>query len=357
MLPRVLIFTIVSIVVLAGFLIYSKFIDQPNPSSLISSTVSSLKSVAPSSLPQPTSSPVPFIEMTIPHLKARNYESKLGSLQKVSENSNYTSYLTSYTSDGLKVNGLLTQPKGEMPEGGWPAVIFIHGYIPPAQYRTLEKYSDYVNFLARNGLVVFKIDLRGHGDSEGEGGGAYYSEDYVVDALNGRAALQSSDFVNKEKIGLWGHSMAGNVVSRALAAKPEIKAVVIWAGAGYTYTDIAEYQIEDNSYKPLPPTSEVRQKRNELLETHGGFNPESEFWKQVPATNYLDGIKGAIQLHHAINDDVVSVEYSRNLDRILDKTSIPHEIHEYLSGGHNLIGSSFNQAMQRTVDFYKKYLD
>src|SRR5690606_8606887 len=104
--------------------------------------------------------------------------------------------------------------------------------------------------LARNGFVVFKIDLRGHAESEGEAGGGYYGSDYVVDTLNARAALASSDFVNPKKIGHWGHSMAGNVTSRALAAMPEIPAVTIWGGAVYTYSDMQKYGIDDNSYRP-----------------------------------------------------------------------------------------------------------
>jgi uncharacterized protein len=161
-------------------------------------------------MPQPT--PFPYQEMTINYLRSRGYKSELGSLEKVAENQSYTSYLTNFDSDGLKVNGQLTRPKGEVPEGGWPAIVFIHGYIPPRQYQTLQNYSSYVDFLARNGFVVFKIDLRGHGQSEGEPGGAYYSSDYVIDTLNAYSALGNSDFINKEKIGLWGHSMAGNLV-------------------------------------------------------------------------------------------------------------------------------------------------
>lgn len=307
-------------------------------------------------LPIPVPTPVPFYDLTIPYLRQREYKSNLGSLELLSENSSYSAYLTSYSSDNLKVNGLLTKPRGEIPNGGWPAIIFIHGYIPPAQYRTTQNYASYVDFLARNGFVVFKIDLRGHDQSEGEPGGGYYSSDYIVDSLNARAALQSSDFVNPQKIGLWGHSMSGNVVSRALAAVPNIPAIVIWAGAVYTYTDFSQYQIEDNSYQPPSPDSESRRKRNELFETHGAFDPENAFWKQVPMTNYLSDIKGAIQIHHAVDDNVVDIQYSRNLMGILDQTSIPHQLYEYQSGGHNITGAGFTQAMQRTVEFFKKYL-
>ncbi len=307
--------------------------------------------------PNITPTPIPFVEMTIPHLRQRTYDSKLTELQRVSANSSYVSYLTSYTSDGLKINGLLTEPTDPKPDSGWPAIVFVHGYIPPSSYQTLERYGDYVDFLARNGFVVFKIDLRGHGDSEGEPGGGYYSSDYVIDTLNAYSALQHSDFVNKDKIGLWGHSMAGNVLLRSWAAKPEIKAVVVWAGAGYTYLDLRQFGISDKSYRPVPNEIEVQRKRQEMLKLYGNPDLNSPFWKQVIPTNYLSDIKGAIQLNHAVDDNTVSIEYSRNLNKILDQTSIPHEFHQYPSGDHNISGPSFTQAMQNTVQFFKKYLD
>lgn len=313
------------------------------------------KSIVPfTNFPPPT--PIPFYDITIPYLREKTYTSNLGNLEVSYQGSNYMAYLTSFTSDGLRINGLLTQPKREKPAKGWPAIIFIHGYIPPKQYKTTQQYYDYVDYLARNGFVVFKIDLRGHGNSEGEANGAYYSSDYIIDVLYAYAALQSSGFVNPEKIGLWGHSMAGNVVMRSFAAKPEIPAVVIWAGAVYTYTDFREYGIQDNSYQPRPTDSQSTRKRNEIFEKYGQFDPNNIFWKQIVSTNYLLGLKGAIQINHAVDDPVVSIKYSRNLNLLLDKTSIVHELNEYPSGGHNITGLSFNQAMQNTVEFFDKYL-
>ena len=296
--------------------------------------------------------------MTIPYLRNREYESNLEELEKVSENSNYTSYVTSYDSDGFRINGLLTIPTGlstnvQDDSRKYPAVVFVHGYIPPQNYRTQVNYVAYVDYLAKNGLVVFKIDLRGHDNSEGEPGGSYYSGDYIIDTLNAVAALKNADFVDPNRIGLWGHSMAGNVVFRSLAAMPDIPKVVIWAGAVYTYEDFGQFRISDSSYQPPPQTSERRRKRDELFATYGQFNPNIEFWQQVPATNYLDEIKGEVQIHHALDDSVVDIGYSRNLMSILDSTNIGHELFEYSTGGHNLTGSSFNQAMQKTVDFFR----
>ncbi len=298
----------------------------------------------------------PFQEITIPYLRSRSYESFLGEMGQLSQNGSYTSYLTSYNSDGLKIYGQLTVPIGEKPKDGWPAIVFVHGYILPQNYQTFVNYASYVDYLARSGFVIFKIDLRGHGDSEGEPGGGYYSGDYIVDTLNARAALQNLDFINPGAVGLWGHSMAGNVIARALAVRLEIPAIVIWAGAVYTYEDFSEFRIEDNSYQRSPSDSPSRKRRSGMFDRYGQFDPNSSFWKQVPMTNYLSGIKGAISLNHAVDDTVVDIRYSRNLNNLLDNTSIDHELNEYASGGHNFVGGIFDEAMGNTVEFFKKYL-
>lgn len=336
----------VLILSISGILYFSK----KNPSS---------QSRQPPSSIQPTisPSPMPFRELTIPALRERSYKSNLDVLELVNTNDSYRSYTTSYESDGLKINGLLTQPAGDPPKNGWPAIVFVHGYIPPKQYETLgPSYSSYVDYLARRGFVVFKIDLRGHGDSEGEPGGGYYGSDYIVDTLNAYAALQSSSFVNPKKIGLWGHSMAGNVLLRSFAVKPDIPAVVIWAGAVYSYADQKKYGISDSSYRPLPSNTNQQSKRKLLFDTYGQFSEHSAFWVQVAATNYLDDLKGAIEINHAVDDPVINIGYSRDLMKLLDKTKVIHELHEYPSGGHNISGNSFNDAMANTVEFYKKYL-
>lgn len=309
----------------------------------------------------------PYYNLTIPSLRNRTYKSTLGTLQEIDQNTSYTSYLTSYTSDGLKINGLLTVPVGTTPTNGWPAIVFVHGYIPPQEYTTLGNYGDYVDYLARNGFVVFKIDLRGNGSSQGTPAGAYYSSGYVIDTLNAYAALQSvnsssassSLTVNPDKIGLWGHSMAGNILMRAWAVKPDIPAVVIWSGAGYTYADLMKYKINDPSYQPSPASSTSANGNigKKLLTLYGKPDLSKPFWHDLAPVSYLTQLKGAIQIDQAEDDPVVSINYNLDLIKLLNKTSVPHKMYEYTVGGHNISAPSFNYAMQNTVAFYKKYLE
>ena len=279
--------------------------------------------------------PEEYQRLAIPYLREQSFPGTEIQIERmVSENNAYTSYLAWYESEGLKIYGLLTKPKSAMPEGGYPGVVFIHGYIPPLEYRTEERYVAYVDSLAEAGLVVFKIDLRGHGNSEGEPNGAYYSSDYIYDALNARESLKRLSYVDSEKIGLWGHSMAGNVVLRSMAVRPEIPAGVIWSGAVYTYTDMREYQIQDSSYEPGQNPN--RGKRDELYKAVGEVSGDNEFWSMVAPSNFVGDLQGKVEIHHAINDPVVSIRYSRNLKQIMSQAGTRYELFEYSLGGHDI---------------------
>jgi uncharacterized protein len=375
-----------SFVTLAVLIVVVFYLRQSNSAPAVEIR-KSIQKVVYKTILIPTPTPYPYENLTIPYLREQTYASSLGSLDQIDQNANYTSYLTSYTSDGLKINGLLTVPTGTAPVDGWPAIVFVHGYIPPDQYTTTSRYVDYVDYLARNGFVVFKIDLRGNGDSQGQPAGAYYSAGYVIDTLNAYVALQSAHVasasasptqvsnntttvaptqnpaqiadVNPKKIGLWGHSMAGNIVMRAWAAKPDIPAVVIWSGAGYSYTDLLKYKLNDPSYEPPPDATNSAnfRLRGQLQKMYGKPDLKNYFWHDMAPVSFLTDLKGAIQVDQAQDDPVVNIGYNRDLMKLFDATSVPHEMDEYPTGGHNISGPSFNSAMQNTVAFYKKYLE
>lgn len=114
--------------------------------------------------------PIPdAAQMSIVGARAKAYPgSPLRVEQTLTAGSNYRRWVVSYQSDGLKIYALLTVPNGPPPKGGWPAVVFNHGYIPPSVYRTKERYVAYQAAFARAGFATLKSDYRGHGRSQGE---------------------------------------------------------------------------------------------------------------------------------------------------------------------------------------------
>lgn len=273
----------------------------------------------------------------------------------------YHQHLVSYISEGNKIYGLLTIPAMATPEGGFKAIVFNHGYIPPRSYRTTERYTAYVDYLARSGFVVFKIDFRGHGNSEGEPSGSYFSPGYTIDSIAALKSLQMLDFIDPQGIGMWGHSMAGNLVLRAMLMEPDIKAGVIWAGAVYSYDDFVRYGIDDNTYIPpaTPESQETldpRRGRREIFDTYGRPDTHVDYWKAVSLTENIEYLNQPLQLHHAEDDTVVNIGYAFDLAAVLQEYNKPYEFYTYEGGGHNLVSPYFDQAMLRTVEFFRNNL-
>ncbi len=307
-----------------------------------------------------------FHPLSIESLRQGEYPgSEIVFEQKLEPGSNYQRYIASYKSEGLKIYGLLTIPNGSTPEGGWPAIIFNHGYIPPAQYKTTERYLAYTDAFSRNGYVLFKPDYRGHGNSEGAASGGYGSNGYTIDAMNALASIKTlkdenqSQIVNQENIGMWGHSMGGHITLESMVVNKEIKAGVIWAGVVGSYEDLFNRWRRRGTLNTPSSTSQPSTRggrwRQELSESYGTPEKNPEFWNSLSATSFLNDLSGPIQIHHGTNDTSVPVEFSVNLDEKIKATNKVSELFIYNGDDHNL-SQNFSIAINRSVEFFDKYL-
>jgi dipeptidyl aminopeptidase/acylaminoacyl peptidase len=304
----------------------------------------------------PSSAPVQQIlnPLAIDAMRQRDYPgSDLVIEQTLPAGSNYQRYIASYRSDGLKINGLLTVPTGKKPASGWPVIIFNHGYIPPAQYRTTERYVAYVDAFARAGYIVFKSDYRGHGSSEGQPSSAYGTPGYTVDVLNAVTTLQRYPNADPNRIGMWGHSMGGNLTLRALVIDPRIKVAVIWAGVTATYQDILF-----NWHPPPgsgPPPSSRGSWRQDWLSKYGTPEADPGFWDSISPMAYLSDITAPIQIDHGTADEEVPLIFSQKLFDQLKAKGKTAEFYTYPGSDHN-IAQGFSLAMSRSVAFFDRYL-
>lgn len=274
--------------------------------------------------------------------------------QELEPGANYSRSIVSYKSEGLKIYGLLTIPTGTKPTSGWPIVIFNHGYIAPGEYRTTERYVAYQDAFARAGYITFKSDYRGHGNSEGDARGGYGNNDYTIDVLNALSSVKRMPESDDSRIGFWGHSMGGYVTLRAMVVQSDIKAGVIWAGVVASYPDlINNWRRRISPSQPLP--SSARRWRDILVEQYGEPNDADPFWKSLSANSYLTDIYGPVQLHHGTADESVPIEFSKNLEQQLKDAGKTVEYYEYPGDDHN-ISANFNSAMQRSVEFFDRYV-
>lgn len=281
--------------------------------------------------------------------------------QELEDGVNYKRYIASYKSEGLKIYGLLTIPIGVRPDKGWPVIIFNHGFIPPDQYITTERYVAYQDAFARTDYVTFKSDYRGHGNSEGEAN-SYGSNGYTIDVINALSSvkklkdLNGAFLIDKDRIGMWGHSMGGFITLRAMVVDPEIRAGVIWAGVVASYPDMLSKWRRGNDFiSPSPTTSSRRGWRRSFVEKYGTPEENPGFWNSISANSYLEDISGPVQLHHGTTDHSVPLEFSEILDRELTRLGKRSELFVYEGDDHNL-ENNLDLALSRSVEFFDKYV-
>ncbi len=273
--------------------------------------------------------------------------------QTLDSSSNYQRYIASYKSEGLKIYGLLTLPNGEKPKNGWPVIIFNHGYIPPAQYRTTERYIAYTDAFSRNGYILFRPDYRGHGNSEGQAAGGYGSNAYTIDVLSALASMKKYKDADSNNIGMWGHSMGGFITLRSMVVKKDIKAGVIWGGVVANYPDLINSWRRRSSVTPPPGVRPGW--RQSLIKQYGQPEKNPDFWSSISANAFLSEISGPLQLHHGESDTSVPLAFSRKLSDQMKAVNRVVELYTYSGDDHDISGN-FGIAMQRSIDFFDKYL-
>ncbi|ADV66316.1 alpha/beta hydrolase family protein [Deinococcus maricopensis] len=301
-----------------------------------------------------TESPLNADALRITSLRARAYPGSALTVERtLSRGGNYTRQVVSYRSDGLKIYALLTVPDGKPPKGGWPAIVFNHGYIPPEVYRTTERYVAYQDAFARAGFVTLKSDYRGHGASQGEARGGYYDPGYTIDVLNALGSLKRDPRVNRTRIGMWGHSMGGHLTLRAMVVDPSIKAGVIWAGV------VAPYDLLMNGWTRGPGAEHIptrlTSRRKLITEQYGTPGSNPTFWNAISPNSYLRDLGGPLQLHQGTADVEVPVTFHRALAQGLQAARKPYEAYGYPGDNHNL-SRNLNLALNRSVAFFRKYL-
>lgn len=271
----------------------------------------------------------------------------------------YRIYLTYYLSQGNKIYSLLTVPTTLEPQGGWPVIIFNHGYIPPEEYKTTVNYISWQHEFASQGFVTFKPDYRGHGNSDGVEEGAFFSPGYTVDVLNSVASIKKLNYINNSKIGMFGHSMGGHLLLKSMVISNEIAAGVIWAGVTSSYTDIfsnwnKDWNIYYEDFADYDHKQDIE--HDGVVNRLGQFAPNAYYWDSISSTSYLKYLSGPLQIHHGTSDEEVPYSFSENLTKYLDIAGKDYEFYKYEGADHNLSGSSFSLAMSRSVEFFNLHL-
>ena len=294
-----------------------------SPSSIITET------------PHPTGTPDLFQQYKISAMRARAYGGgAIEILSKLEENNAFSRYKIRYPSDGLTIYGFMNVPKGE---GPFPVIIVIHGYSDPNNYQLMPYSTSAADDLSREGYLVIHPNMRGYGASGS--GDSFYRAGLAVDILNLIALIKTQGLqsgvpaeADPTRIGIWAHSMGGEIALRVITVSNDVKATVLYAPM--TGDIIKNAQILHNL--------------THLPEFQEELNTPVHLISEVSPAYHYQNITSPIMLYHGTADLIIPVEYSRITCQILTILGKKITCTFYEGAGH-----AFRSSY--TADFEKSF--
>lgn len=242
-----------------------------------------------------------------------------------------------------KLAAIIHRPQGQ---DKFPAVILMHGFTGNKEEQHIKQLA--VD-LANNNLVAIRFDASGYGESEGITEQDYRLTNYFSDAESVYDYLKTLPYVDKDHIGIFGHSMGAMLVVLLAAKYPEIKASV----------SVSPPSNLDTHYRLKGIWKEWKEK-GYLEKINNGKNVKIpwEFLEDAKRYNALEEaskIKSPILFILGAQDVNVLPEETKEL---YEKANEPKEL--FIVDGMDHSYKNFPDKLaivnKKILEFYKKYL-
>ena len=253
-------------------------------------------------------------------------------------------YVSYPSSGGVTIHALLYRPKDILPEERLPALIVPHGG-PTLHY--IRGFREPVQVLVDLGYVCLLPNVRGS-----TGYGAEFRDACLKDwggkdlddIEHAVTYLKQLDFVDGDRVGIYGASYGGYLAYMALTKKPQL-----WK-AGAAVSGITDLKIlYDESETLFPP---LRLFMQGLM---GNPEDEESLWKDRSAVNFADRITAKLLMIHAANDPrcgITQAEIFR--EKLLEHGYKEGEDFEYRileDRGH------FSDSTKQKIEYYQYLID
>jgi len=307
--------------------------------------IASPTSTVPPPTPTVTLSPTlaPYEQYTIDFLRGRTYGGgNIEIVETMEVNDSFTRYLIHYPSDGLNIYGFANVPKGDRP---FPVIIAIHGFVDIANYQMLDYTTPAIDSITQAGYIVIHPNLRGYPPSDN--GDNLFRVGMAVDVLNLISLIKSESGPSElfataatEDIGLWGHSMGGDIVLKVLTISSDVKAAVLYASM--SGDEMKNAQLLFNAFP------------NRTLQAE--LATPATIAERISPMYFYNKITAPIQLHHGTADRSVPIVWARETCAALTAASVQIDCFYYPDERHTFRTRAINQLGVAVIGFYKKYL-
>lgn len=291
---------------------------------------------ATATLPIPTRTPNPFEQYTIAAMRMRSYGGGIIQiLEELDDYAKFTRYKFLYESDGIPIYGFINIPKAE---GTFPAIIAIHGNYKTGGYQLMPYSTIYADRIAEEGYIVFHPNMRNYGKS-GKGDDLYRNG-LATDILNLLALIKSQQSViaplNKldpRRVGIWAHSMGGEVALRVLTISNQVDATMLYAPMSGNLLMNATY-IQSQEELDTPP------QLIPLISTDAAYSL----------------ITSPIALYHGTADTIITVGWS--IDTCDQLTELGKNVEcTFYEGAKHTFNSNYTADFEQSYfDFFAKHL-
>ena len=243
--------------------------------------------------------------------------------------------------DDREIPAYLSLP-AEVPEGGAPVVVDVHGG-PESQRR--PSFSSLGQYFLSNGYAMFEPNVRGS-----TGYGKAYSRlddvekrmDSVKDLKAGAEFLADHPDVDGDRIVVLGGSYGGFMVLAALTEYPDL-----WA-AGVDIVGIANFVTF------LENTGSWRREHREA--EYGSLEADREFLESISPLHRADRIRAPLFVIHGANDPRVPVGEAEQIAEAASE-HVPVEKLVFEDEGHGLSKRENRiEAYTRVVEFLNEHV-
>lgn len=237
------------------------------------------------------------------------------------------------TPDGWDLNGWIMKPDKPEPGKKYPVLMYVYG--GPGSQSVLDAYgrADYVwyQMLVKKGYIVACVDNRGTGGRGEVFGKCTYMHlgtTDVNDQIEAAKYLGSLDYVDKDRIGIWGWSGGGYFTLMCLAKGADVFKM------GMAVAPVTDWRYYDNIY--------TERYMRTPKENPGGYREGSV----IP---YVENMKGKVLIVHGTADDNVHFQNTMELIDEMIKADKYYEMLAYPNRNHFILGPNTRYHLYKNM--------